>query len=186
MISISKYSGKCDFCDHCEIYGIDKILNNAVIYLYNCPIVPLETKTLHDIIPFYPYLISYATGIDGKHVIHLANESFVTTEEREILTGSLDRAIRYWRRCKRKKAAFNIDDCVKEISFFKNEYDCEIAGRVEELGDKATIDGIHIPFCDSMRQQLYEDMIAEGWSEYSAYIWCFGFDRYLETHRSNN
>lgn len=72
---MSKFSGRCDFCDEIEIFGLDFILRSKV-YLGNTS-VPLELNCLADCIPYYPYVV--ASGgyniKDGYGTLYLAAES---------------------------------------------------------------------------------------------------------------
>ena len=116
--------------------------------------------------------------------IHLASESYVDTEEREHLTWTLNDLIRIWKRCKRKKIPFDKEEALSQTTLFTpREHEEEIANRVAEFGDKATIDGIHLKLHDRYRQDLYEEMIKNGWDESRSYIWCFGFDRWVKRNK---
>lgn len=56
---MSRFSGKCDFCDEIEIVGLDKILNAEVYVGDNKE--PLKLNCLADCIPYYPYAISVSS-----------------------------------------------------------------------------------------------------------------------------
>lgn len=77
---MSRFSGKCDFCDEIEILGLDKILMSNV-YVGDST-SPLELKTLEDCIPYYPYVVSCSfTNKESGGVIHLTEKSWVDIEE---------------------------------------------------------------------------------------------------------
>lgn len=181
VITISKYSGRCDLYD--VLVDIREItdFSKVKIYAANNSIVSLRIDSQKDLMPYYPYLIAISVGnSDGTQIIHLSEKSYVDTEEEEHLTWDLDELKRYYRRQKRKHEPFNSDEALKKISFFDGdaEYKKELVNRVKEFGEKATIEDIHIPFMDTMRQRLYEDMVAAGWNDDRAYEWCFGWKRH--------
>lgn len=77
---MSRFSGKCDFCDQIEIFGLDMILKSKV-YVGNSDI-PLELKSLEDCIPYYPYVVSASfTDKEIGGVIYLTAKSWVDIEE---------------------------------------------------------------------------------------------------------
>ena len=184
MINISRYSGKADFCDTIDIFGVNEIINKYKIYAPN-QILPLEVNEPKDLIPYYPFLTSsMSSNKETRGVIYLTSESYIDTEEREHLTWTLDNLIRIWRRCKRKKIPFDKEEALAQTTLFTpREHEEEIADRVAKFGDKATIDGIHLKLHDRYRQDLYEEMIKNGWDESRSYIWCFGFDRWIKRNK---
>jgi len=180
VIIISKYSGKCDLYD--VLVDIREITDFSKVKIYsaNNSIIPLRIDSQKDLMPYYPYIVAISVGdSDGTQIIHLSDKSYVDTEEEEHLIWDLDTLKRYYRRQKRKHQPFDSDEALKKISFFDDpaEYKKELVNRVIELGEKATIEDIHIPFMDTMRQRLYEDMVAAGWNDDRAYEWCFGWKR---------
>ena len=76
---MSKFSGKCDFCDTIEICGLEKILNSK-IYLGKSEI-PLEIKSLEDCIPYYPHIVTASFFNKDRCVIYLSEKSWVDIEE---------------------------------------------------------------------------------------------------------
>lgn len=82
---------------------------------------------------------------------------------------------RYWRRCKRHKEPYDEDEAAKMISFLHEPEDedveREIAKRVAEDGDKATIDGLHDYMHEYYREKLLEEMIRLGWDKHRAKFW---------------
>lgn len=184
VIIISKYSGRCDCYD--VLVDIREItdFSKVKIYAYGNFIIPLRIDSQKDLMPYYPYIVAISVGnSDGTQIIHLSKKSYVDAEEEDHLTWDLDTLKRYYRRQKRKHQPFDSAEALKKISFFSEspevapEYKKELVNRVREFGEKATIEDIHIPFMDTMRQQLYEDMIAAGWNDDKAYEWCFGWKR---------
>lgn len=78
---MSRFSGKCDFCDEIEICGIDHILN-CNVYLEDSK-EPLHLTCLEDCIPYYPHIV-VAAGMDNVNktgVIRLSSRSWLDIEE---------------------------------------------------------------------------------------------------------
>lgn len=76
---MSRFSGKCDFCDLIDIFGLDKILN-SIIYVGDKRV---ELKSRRDCIPYYPH-IERMGGWDakeGRGVFFLTDRSWVDIEE---------------------------------------------------------------------------------------------------------
>ncbi|MBE7018447.1 MAG: hypothetical protein E7413_01000 [Ruminococcaceae bacterium] len=161
---MSQFSGKCDFYDHLSIMGYSNrdIQDKLEVYVGNRK-TPLKFRTLTDLIPYYPYIIhtSVYNNALGKGVITLSKESFVDSEEREILEYYLKYLLRIYKRYKRKKELFDIDEAVKTVSLAgaRNSHVVELATRVSQHGNKANIDGIHIESKDWYRRKLIEVMI---------------------------
>ena len=185
VIIISRYSGKCDLYD--VLVDIREVtdFSKVKIYAANNSIVPLRIDSQKDLMPYYPYIIGmHVSDGKGNMEVYLGRKSYVDNEEEECLTWDLDTLKQYYRRQKRKHQPFDSDEALKKISFFSEypevapEYKKELVNRVRELGEKATIEDIHIPFMDTMRQRLYEDMVAAGWNDDRAYEWCFGWRRH--------
>lgn len=119
---------------------------------------------MKDLIPYYPYLISFAScdNTDSRNsVVCLTSESFVDREERENLEFKLKEILRIYNRCKRKKIEFNVDDVVEQVCWmgWNKVAVAELANRVKEKGKKATIDGIHLTMHERYRQELVDEMI---------------------------
>ena len=184
MINISLYSGRCDLKDTLDIFGVNEIIKKYKIYASN-QILPLEVKEPKDLIPYYPFLTSsMSSNKETGGTIYLTSESYIDTEERQSLTWTLNNLIKIWKRCKRKKIPFDKEEALAQTTLFTpREYEEEIADRVAKFGDKATIDGIHIKSHNRYRQDLYDEMIKNGWDEAKSYIWCFGFDRWIERNK---
>lgn len=72
---MSRFSGKCDFCDEIEIMGLERILK-AKVYVGNSD-EPLILNSIEDCIPYYPYVVTTAGFSPGNDVIHLTSKSWV-------------------------------------------------------------------------------------------------------------
>ena len=77
---MSGFSGKCDFFDEIDIFGLDCILNSKV-YVGDSR-EPLELHCRADCVPYYPYIIasSYMDNVEKKGIIHLTAKSWVDIE----------------------------------------------------------------------------------------------------------
>lgn len=78
---MSRFSGKCDFCDEIEIFGLDHILNSDV-YVGDSK-QPLRLASLRDCVPYFPYVVSMAHHNQEKNrgYIRLTSKSWVDIEE---------------------------------------------------------------------------------------------------------
>ena len=100
---------------------------------------------------------------DGEINIILSDKSFVDIEEQEWLQLKLDILLKYRRKCKRKKQPFDRYEAERILSWRIGDkpepHVMELIDRVEELGDKATVEGIHDPMHDGMRKTLMDEMV---------------------------
>lgn len=78
---MSKFSGKCDFCDVISIRGLDYILNSNV-YLGSST-TPLPLNSVEDCIPYYPHIVTVAAydNVNRCGIIRLTAKSWVDIEE---------------------------------------------------------------------------------------------------------
>lgn len=184
---MSRYSGKCDVYDTLVMIRCIKDFSSVKIYRHFEDVVPLRIDSQKDLAPFYPYLTTMITSNNGYMNIILSDKSFVDIEEAEWLQWKLDDLKKYWRKCNRKKIPFDRDEAERMVSWRIGDklepHVMELINRVEKLGDKATIDDIHDPMHDRMRQELLDEMVRLGWDEDDAYKWCFGFARWLKREK---
>lgn len=164
---MSKWSGKCDWADSLEIhnYTLEELQNNVEIYVGSSS-EPLHIEKMEDLIPFYPHIVGFAffNNEKNKSIVHLSSESWVETEEREVLEFRLKWLLKIYNRCKRKKIEFDVDSAVKEVTWngWNEKAHRELANRVKENGKKATIDGIHLKMQERYRQELVYEMLKNG------------------------
>lgn len=179
---MSRFSGKCDVYDSLVMIREVKDFTKVKIYAADNEVIPLRINSQKDLIPYYPYLTLVMCGdSEGNTVIHLSKKSFVDAEEEDILSWRLSELKKYYRRCKRNKVPYDKAEALKLITYFvynPSSYSEELVNRVAEQGEKATINGIHLPSHDHMRKKLYDEMISAGYPDGVAYRWCFGFDRW--------
>lgn len=174
---MSIYSGKCDVADWFEDYD-DEMIRKSNFYISG-HIVPLRIDNHHDLSPYYPYLIAVG-GRDssGHSSILLSEESFVDSEEREMLGWKLCDIQKYYRKCKRKRINYNIDEATSQGCLFCSWDNIRrIAEIVGERGEKVTVEDliseykIRHPMSELYRKKLFERMIELGWSEKQARYW---------------
>ena len=191
---MSRYSGKCDLYDHFMMIGVDENTteeeinekigkSNFYIYLNSKDLRrhKLDIHNIHDLIPYYPYLISCGCFSKDGDNIFLSSRSFVDSEEDERFEWVLRDGIKYWRKCKRNKVPYVREEAYKAVLFFDHhdDYQTAILDMIAELGDKATIDdvhelNVHTKIHEYYRNELYETMVSNGYTEAEAYHWCFG------------
>lgn len=182
MIIISCYSGKCDCYDSLvEIhkYTLEELQNSVKIYVGKNK-EPLHIEKMSDLIPYYPYIVSSASYNNKKKdaVIHLTSESYVDTQEKELLNSYLKRILKIYNRCKRKKIEFDPEDVVREMCWsnwnWNSKEVSELANRVKENGKKTVIDGIHLDMYEFYRKELVNEMIRNNMnpSEYGYERFC--------------
>lgn len=201
---MSKFSGKCDFCDHLfmgannEQEAFDKFNGTRLYVIQPLPDdvdfleclkqgvnIPetyykrINYTSIKDLIPYYPYIIVFSVGGNNpeKSVTCLSSISYVDEEEEMLLKSYLEQVLKYFRRCKRKKIPFDVNKIVEELSWgIHKEIYHEIANRVKEKGNKATIDGIHLPFSEYSRKELVGYMLKNGVDpkEYGYERFCIG------------
>jgi len=75
---LSKFSGKCDFYDEIEIFGLENILNSK-IYIGDSK-EPLKLTCRKDCIPYYPYVVTASAKTNGVGTIFLTEKSWVDIE----------------------------------------------------------------------------------------------------------
>lgn len=101
---MSRFSGKCDFCDDIEIFGLDRILNSDV-YLYGHD-KPLKLTCLEDCVPYYPYIVGSACYLrEGRSTLHLSKRPHTD----EIEKYSPQSAERYRELLREEARRFGID-----------------------------------------------------------------------------
>ena len=157
---MSIYSGKCDFYDHIEIFGVERTMNSEV-YVGDS-LTPLKFKSEKDLIPYYPYVI-YMSASDGEHTnMRLTRKSWVDIEEEEMLNIYLNLFLKYLRKCKRKKMEYVVEEAVENVCWYYDEAFVELAKRVKEDGKNATFDGLYLKGKEFYRQFLVDEMVKNG------------------------
>lgn len=182
MITISRFSGKCDLYD-CLVdihqYTEDELRDNVKIYVGYGKEIPLKINTYIDLIPYYPYTIgmAYFNNSERKSIIYLSEESFVDREEREFLEYKLKRVLKIYKKCKKKHIPFDRETAMQEIDPYNLNYDTcmKLLNRVETFGEKATISGLHLSMHERYRMELVTEMIFNGLNPAK-----YGYRRFLK------
>ena len=169
------YSGKCDFYDYIEIHQDKDSILNAKIYVGDSN-TPLEVHSMVDLIPYYPYIISVGAHNGKDHFIRLTSKPYTDIEEEDSLKFYLELLLKYYRKCKRKKIEFDVDEAVKSLSFsFNQDVIRELAERVKKYGKKATYEGLHLVSKDFYRKELVDEMLINGLNPAD-----YGYERFCE------
>ena len=105
---MSRWSGKCDFCDDCEmIHNPQEYIEKSKIYLGDARVMIKEEK---DLIPYYTHLVAMGSyNKENGNVIHLSRESFIDREEKEFLSWKIRDVITTFRKAKREKVEVTLD-----------------------------------------------------------------------------
>lgn len=113
---ISKWSGKCDFADDCEmIHNPQEIIEKSEIYLGDARVMIKEEK---DLIPYYTHLIAMGSYNREKNIIHLSKSSFIDSEEREHLAWKIKDVITTFRKAKKEKVEVTLDYLKSQKYYF--------------------------------------------------------------------
>ena len=170
MIAISQFSGKCDCYDHFSEYT-DEQLQKSQIFIGD-QIVPLRINNQHDLAPYYAHIVGSVGYCDGIAVCRLTERAYVDYEEEDQLTWKLRDIKKYYRKCKRNKIIYTVEEALKKTCFLTpTETDYELAKRVEIYGNKASIEGLHDSMHDYYRNELLEEMLRLGWDKRKAKYW---------------
>lgn len=171
---MSRFSGKCDFYDYLDEKRINNIIEGTLKVYAAGHIVPLHITSEKDLVPYYPYLVTMAGYYNNQGRIHLSSSSFVDEEEQERLNWKLKYTLRYYNRCKRNHVPYNTEEAALHTGgYFVSDIDYSIADRVAEYGKKANTEGLHLSMHQYYRKELYEEMIANGWPETTAWYWVY-------------
>ena len=105
---ISKWTGKCDFADDCEMIRTpEEIVERSDIYLGDAKV---EIKTPKDLIPYYTHIVASACyNKDEGNTINLSKESFIDSEEKDFMAWRIMDAIKLARKAKKEKKSFDLN-----------------------------------------------------------------------------
>ncbi len=157
---MSRFSGKCDFYDHIEIWGAERTLKAKIYIRQDNENVLLNFKEYKDMIPYFPHIISSCCCSKTQgDVIYLTDFSWVDHEEQHLLDSYLQDLFKYYRSCKRKKVPYDIETAVQKTwTFCHKDIVRILAERVKESGLKAKTDGLELPMSKIYRQELREEL----------------------------
>lgn len=161
---MSEFSGKCDLYDCAVMIGKYDIKNIKLFIQKNGKSYPIKLDEPKDLIPYYPYVPGISTGDGQGHWCAWISESYIDVEEQDILNTELKNLIREYKSCKRKKKPFEPN------SKWYNE---TLIKRVKEKGEKATIEGIHLPLSNHWRKTLAKEMEQNGYEDIDIIKWVY-------------
>lgn len=83
---MSSFSGKCDFKDHIDIVGLNKVLKST-IYIHT-PIGPvkLDLKNEEDLIPYYGHIITASVSNSSGSLIYLDRIPWISRQKKKLNT----------------------------------------------------------------------------------------------------
>lgn len=170
---MSKFCGKCDFCD--SIGDVENFIANNEVYAYGHDLVPLKIESEKDLVPLYPYIVRLLTN--GKY--YLSKRNYIDYHEEEIKSWYLEDILKDYRKAKRKHTEF-ISKC---YSFSEKEVWDAISEVVAKKGEKTTLEDledIHTYMGEYYRQIWYEELMRVGWREEQAYHCAYGLRRFIQ------
>lgn len=179
---MSIFCGKCDFydgfvairCDGDET-KVSEELKNLELFIRGKDGRShwVKSDTIKDIAKYYPYLECIMTGNKEKTTIILASDSFIDQEEEEHIGWYIRDVYKYWRKCKRNKKPFVVDECIESLYWMNDDILRTVAERVAKDGNKAEFDDIHLSLHEYYRRRWFGELVRLGYTELEAYNWCF-------------
>lgn len=180
---MSRFCGKCDFYDSFVMIGSDgkhgkleENLKRLKLHVYGKDGRDHRVKsdTIKDIAKYYPYLESVMCfDKENGYNIYLQSDSFIDQEEREHIEWYIRDVLKYWRKCKRNKKPFIVDECIESLHWMNDNILRTVAERVAKDGDKAEFDDIHDSLHEYYRREWFKELVRVGYTEFEAYNWCF-------------
>lgn len=179
---MSQFCGKCDFYDgfveiRCggDEEKIKEELKKLKLYVRGKDGRDhlVKSDTIKDIAKYYPYLEAIACSSDDGFTVILSSDSFIDQEEKEYLDWKIIDVLKWWRKCKRNKKPFNVDECVEKLSWMNTDQLRIIAERVAKDGEKAEFDDLHDPMHEHCRKRWYEELRRIGYTQIEAYNWVY-------------
>jgi hypothetical protein len=141
---MSRWSGKCDFCDDCVmIHNPQEIIEKSKIYLGDARVMIKEEK---DLIPYYTHLIASASYNKEKgNVIHLSRDSFINSEEREHLSWKIQDIISTFRKAKKEKIDVTLDYVKSQKYYWGNGEDFIWSALIDKMKNNMDLIKVHLP-----------------------------------------
>lgn len=137
---------------------------NSKIY---CLDKPLDIREERDLVPYYPYIIGVSCGDKDGATIYLSSTDYITTHETEMLDFYLESIKKIYRRCKRRREEFNVEEVYRrEFCHFSEKPELRpLVERVAELGNRATYDGIYLRMSEIYRREWRKELLKYGYDE---------------------
>lgn len=170
---MSIYSGQFDVYDYFYDKNDDDILNTKV-YIGN-NIISLRINSRKDLVPYYGHGIIICLN----NSITITDYSLIDEESNDIIEYYQKNIIRFLKNSKRKNIKVDKDYFNdRPLLSFNREIYIEIFHRL--LDNNMYISDIHTNMWKICKEELYDEMIKEGYDEKQSLIWCYGFDEYCE------
>lgn len=117
---MSKFTGKCDFCDHCEMLGDPKeVVKRTSLYLGDAKV---EIKSETDLIPYYTHLVaSGCYNKDSGDSVHLSMYSFIDDEEKDHISWKIFDVITAARKAKKEKTELCLEFLKQQKFYWKGD-----------------------------------------------------------------
>lgn len=140
---ISKWTGKCDFADDCEmIHNPQEIIEKSKIYLGDARVMIKGEK---DLIPYYTHLVASASYNKEKgNIINLSRDSFINSEEREFLSWKIRNVITTFRKAKKEKVEVTLD-YLKAQKYYCHGEDIIYLAIIDKMKNNMDLIKVHLP-----------------------------------------
>lgn len=140
---MSKWTGKCDFYDDCEmIHNRKEIIKDSQIYLDDARVMIKEEK---DLIPYYTHLVAMASyNKESGNIIHLSSNSFIDREEREHLAWKIRDVITAFRKAKKEKVEVTLDYLKKQKFWWGGHDDFIYKALIDKIKNNTDIMKFHL------------------------------------------
>lgn len=186
---MSRFSGKCDIYDCYGDMADDKIkISRFWITTSDHKKHELRIDSQRDLARYYPYLVSIGSFSkkDGARIV-MSQRSYIDCEEEEHLGFNFKFLLQYYKKCKRKKVPFDVEEAKKIVSFGHIDKDdplYELIVRVKDQGEKATTEGIHLYMQEYYRKEWLQCLLDFGYEEFEAREIVYGWERAWEYEKS--
>lgn len=161
---MSRFSGKCDLYDSVVMISRYDIKDIELFLCKGERSYPLKITEPRDLIPYYPYVPGMSTYSKETGYKAWISDNYVDVEERKRLEFDLKHLIQEYNKAKRKNVPF------EPTSFWRHQ---EVIDRVKEQGNKATIEGIHLPLWNNYREALAKEMEKNGYEDLDIIKWVY-------------
>lgn len=141
---MSRWTGKCDFCDDCEmIHNPQEFVEKSEIYLGDARVMVKEEK---DLIPYYTHLVASACYTkENGNTIHLSRDSFINSEEREFLSWKIRDIISMFRKAKKEKIEVTLDYVKSQKYYWGNGEDFVWSALIDKIKNNMNLIKVHLP-----------------------------------------
>lgn len=153
---MSRWTGKCDFADHCEMIDNPKeVVEKATVYYGDARV---DIKSEKDLFPYYTHLIASMASSKESQTIHLSRHSFIDDEEASSISWRIRDCIQLARKAKKEKVEFTWDYVKDKLNDFRSET-IPYKQIVEILNSNPDIIKFHLPKDWRAANYFLEDVI---------------------------